>query len=76
MQVIKLRGLPHPNAEEAIDSLAGVKVVNGFIAGFVDKENRVISFHQDFHPHGDLVRGQERVEFVIADESKQPFLSF
>ncbi len=67
MQVIMMQGHSNSSHQDAQDTLAGIKSIPGFFAGYIEnKEHRVISFHVDTHPNSALVKRQQRVELALA----------
>lgn len=73
MELLKQVGAAHAEIGDAQDNFAAVKVIPGFVFGYIDaKENRVVSFHQ-VSPGGQLQRGQQMVEAAIVSQ-EQPAL--
>lgn len=65
MKVIQQTGSKHDDKGQAQDALAGISVIPGFVLGYVDHENRCVSFHQ-VADGGELQRGQREVDLVLA----------
>ena len=53
------------NGAEPGDAVQGCRLHRGFMFGY-EHNGRMVTYFEDAHPHLDIVRGQKRVQAVVA----------